>query len=458
MPWDDGLEGPALEIARTDRNPVRVDAGPGTGKTFALMRRVWRLIVGGADPRRLFVGTFTRTAASDLKKSLSELGIPGIDNIRAGTIHAYCFGLLAKHEVFEWTRRTPRPLLVFEERFLVEDIGRQFGTVSERQNRLEAFAAAWARRQSEDPGWPTDPVDQRCHHATIGWLQFHEAMLIGELIAIANAYLRANPAPVFDHVLVDEYQDLNRAEQAVIDLLAVRGSKVIIGDEDQSIYEFKCANPEGMRDFGDRHPGTFDIPLTECRRCPRLVVEMANELIARNQNRRPRQLVPRLGNPEGEVRVVRWPSAEDEARGLAQYIGGRINAGDVRPGRVLVLTPRRYFGYAIRDQIRSLDIQAQSFFTEEELEGTPKDLERCASQRAFTLLNLLTSPSDRVSLRCWCGFGSPSLNRGAWGRLRTYSEAQGARPRDILQAIAQGQLTIPRALPISWLAIVTWKT
>ena len=114
MPWDEGLEGPALEIARTDRNPVRVDAGPGTGKTFALMRRIWRLIAGGGDPRRLFVGTFTRTAASDLKKSLSDLGIPGVDNIRAGTIHAYCFGLLAKHEVFEWTRRTPRPLLSFE--------------------------------------------------------------------------------------------------------------------------------------------------------------------------------------------------------------------------------------------------------------------------------------------------------------------------------------------------------
>ena len=269
-------------------------------------------------------------------------------------------------------------------------------------------------------------------------------MLIGELIAIANAYLRANPAPVFDHVLVDEYQDLNRAEQAVLDLLAIRGSKVVIGDEDQSIYEFKCANPEGMRDFGERHPGTFDIPLTECRRCPRLVVEMANELISRNQNRRPRQLVPRPGNPEGEVSVVRWRSAADEARGLAQYIAGRINAGDVRPGRVLVLAPRRYFGYAIRDQIRAFDILAQSFFTEEELEGTPKDLGRCASQRAFALLNLLASPYDKVSLRCWCGFGSPSLNTGAWARLRAYCEAQGAHPRDILQAIARGELKIPR--------------
>ena len=447
MPWNDGLEGPALEIARTDRNPVRVDAGPGTGKTFALMRRVWRLITAaGADPRRLFVGTFTRTAAADLKKSFSDLGIPGVDNIRAGTIHAYCFGLLAKHEVFEWTQRTPRPLLAFEERFLVEDIGRDFGTVSQREDRLEAFAAAWARRQSEEPGWPADPIDQRCHQASISWLQFHEAMLIGELIAITNSYLRANPAPVFDHVLVDEYQDLNRAEQAVLDLLAVRGSKVVVGDEDQSIYQFKCANPEGMRDFGLRHPGTYDIPLTECRRCPRLVVEMANELVARNQNRRPRRLVPRPGNPEGEVSVVRWRSAAQEAQGLAQYIAGKINAGEVAPGRVLVLAPRRYFGYAIRDELRALDIPAHSFFTEEELEGTPKDLERCRSQKAFTLLNLLASPRDRVSLRCWLGFGSPSLNRGAWSRLRTYCEDRGQHPRDVFQAIAQGQLTIPRGV------------
>ena len=213
----------------------------------------------------------------------------------------------------------------------------------------------------------------------------------------------------------------------MLDLLAVRGSKVVIGDEDQSIYQFKCANPEGMRDFAQRHQGTYDIPPTECRRCPRLVVEMANELIANNENRRPRQLVPRPGNPDGEVRVVRWRSASDEAQGLAQYIAGVINAGDITPGRVLVLAPRRYFGYAIRDQLRALQIPAHSFFTEEELEGTPKKLERCRSQRVFTLLNLLASPQDRVSLRCWCGFGSPSLNRGAWGRLRAYCEANGER-------------------------------
>ncbi len=208
-PWDDGLEGPALEIARTDRSPVRVDAGPGTGKTFALMRRVWRLIAAGADPRRIFVGTFTRTAASDLKKSLR-------------TRNSRCRQHTRWHDsrLLLWPASTTRRLRMdaayttsafrLRGRFLVEDIGPEFGTVDERQKRLEAFAAAWARRQSEEPGWPTDPTDRRCHHASLGWLQFHEAMLIGELIAIANSYLRANPAPVFDHVLVDEYQDLNR--------------------------------------------------------------------------------------------------------------------------------------------------------------------------------------------------------------------------------------------------------
>lgn len=72
MAWHDGLAGRALEIARTANNPIRVMAGPGTGKSFALKRRLTRLLEEGAEPARLLVVTFTRTAAADL---LREIGI-----------------------------------------------------------------------------------------------------------------------------------------------------------------------------------------------------------------------------------------------------------------------------------------------------------------------------------------------------------------------------------------------
>ena len=152
--WSDGLEGPARNIAELDHTPIRVLAGPGTGKTFALMRRIARLIQSGAAPNRMLVCTFTRTAAKDLEGELARLGVSGASDVRAGTLHAFCFGLLGQDEVLEATDRVPRPILEFEERFLLEDLKSDFGGVRGCRKRLRAFEAAWARLQSrrqEDP-------------------------------------------------------------------------------------------------------------------------------------------------------------------------------------------------------------------------------------------------------------------------------------------------------------------
>jgi DNA helicase II / ATP-dependent DNA helicase PcrA len=447
--WDDGLVGPARRIAELNHTPMRVLAGPGTGKTFALMRRVARLLQDRATANRMLVCTFTRTAARDLEGELGRLGVDGVDEVRAGTLHAFCFSLLGRAEVLEATGRVPRPLLHFEERFLLEDLtGEGFGGIRARGRRLQAFNAAWARLQSETPGWPHDPIDQAFHRELAGWLRFHEAILIGELVPEALRYLRENPASphrrVFEHVLVDEYQDLNRAEQVLLDLLAEAGHLIVIGDEDQSIYSFKFAHPEGIATFDGTHPDTHDEGLDECRRCPQRVVEMANTLIANNPGRTPRALRPLPGNPEGEVLVLQWRTIENEAQGIAEIIRRRIQNEGVEPGRVLVLAPRRHLGYAVRDALNALGVYAHSFFHEEALEGDPKQLDGSDAQQAFTLLMLLANPGDRVALRCWCGFGSNSLQRGAWARLREHCETSGYTPRAALERLSSGEMSIPR--------------
>lgn len=91
--WSQGLEGAGLAVAATDHSPLRVLAGPGSGKTFALIRRVARLLESGADPFRMLVCTFTRTAAADLVRALGELGIAEADRVIAGTIHSSGNGL-----------------------------------------------------------------------------------------------------------------------------------------------------------------------------------------------------------------------------------------------------------------------------------------------------------------------------------------------------------------------------
>lgn len=393
--WDDNLEGAARRIAETDRSPLRVFAGPGTGKTFALMRRVARLVENGASPSRILVCTFTRTAARDLRKEVSALGVEGARAVFADTLHAFCFSILFRAEVLQLTGRVPRPLLEFEERFLLEDLKKEnrFGGVRECEERLRAFNAAWARLHTDEPGWPADPTDHEFHQVLQGWLHFHKAMLIGELVPETLRYLRENPASndrnAFDHVLVDEYQDLNRAEQELLDLLAEAGTLTLIGDEDQSIYSFKYAHPEGIATFKETHPDTHDENLQVCHRCRPLVVEIANHLIANNTSRNPRILQPINGQPRGDVYVVQWQTTQKEAEGIARFIHKRVMAGEVEAGRVLVLAPRRQFGYAIRDALKSLGTPAHSFFHEEALDGNPKKLLECQAQEAFSLLTLL---------------------------------------------------------------------
>ena len=175
MIWNENLQGVALQIAATPNTPLRVMAGPGTGKSFAMKRRVARLLEEDVNPRRILAVTFTRNAAASLVTDLHSLGVRGCDNIRAGTLHAFCFALIGQEEVFNFLGRVARPVvtfskagcLQFEGEMILEDLIAEggFGQKRECTKRIRAFEAAWARLQSEVPGWPNDP--------TVGYSKLH---------------------------------------------------------------------------------------------------------------------------------------------------------------------------------------------------------------------------------------------------------------------------------------------
>ena len=355
MPWDQDLDrnSPAYGIASSQTRFNRVVAGPGTGKSFALKRRVARLLEQGAAPERILPVTFTNVAAEDLQREMLQIGVLGCESIRGSTLHSLCMRILSRQSVLDALGRTPRPLNKFEIEPLLYDLPKNFGDKRGRNKRIRAYEAAWARLQHETPGYAQNPDDAAFEDALISWLTFHEGMLIGEIIPYVYRYLKDNPvAPersLYDYVLVDEYQDLNKAEQGVVDLLCDAANLCIVGDDDQSLYSFKFSHPAGIREFPATHRPTTEHQIIECRRCPTRVVQMANSLIAHNRDREPRQLTPKPGNGWGNVTIQQYQTLEDEAVGIADLIADLVNNQGYAPEEILVLAQRRSVGNPIHD-------------------------------------------------------------------------------------------------------------
>lgn len=450
MPWNDNLEGTALEIASSTSNRLRVMAGPGTGKSFAMKRRIMRLIEEeGVQPSKILAVTFTRTAANDLKTELHDLGIEGAEEIKAMTLHAFCFALLNKRDVFERLARQPRPLKSFTSKGspqfelspLLADLDQvgTFGNKREKFKLIKAFEAAWAKNQDETL-WATEAMERDFKDSLLTWLKAHDSMLIGELIPLSLKYLEDNPASdVFDqfsHIVVDEYQDLNKAEQILLDLLGRDHAIGIVGDEDQSIYSFRYAHPTGIADFSNRHTTVDDYDLIECRRCDKKIVSVADSLISNNHPAGAQsRLSPLATKDNGNMVSVQWRDSDEEAAGVADFVKHLIDNTEYAPKDILILSPRRLLGYKLRDLIDAKGVPVHSFFHEEAVEDDE-------AQKAVTLLNLIAKPTDKVALRYWLGYGSTSWRAPQYKKLMQKSHEEGRSVRDILDSIVAGNLNM----------------
>lgn len=446
MPWNTNLHGTPRNIAAYNGTQLRVVAGPGTGKTFALMRRVARLLEENVQPNRILAISFTRTAANDLVDKLAQLGAPDADQVAAKTLHYLSFGLLSGSSVFQMLGRVARPLMAHEQDTMVCDLATDFGGKRAVNKLINAFAAYWARLQHHAPGWPNTPLEQSFDHALKSWLRFHNAMMIGEVIPLALDFIRQNPEhpdiPVYDHVLVDEYQDLNRADQALVDAIGKRAAATVIGDEDQSIYSFRHAHPEGIYEYSDTHIGTHDELLNECRRCPQRVVAIANSLISHNQRFAPKVLAPHAANAQGNIYIVQHPAIADEIQAIADYIDWYLQQNPTVPaGEVLVLSSRRLIGNGIRDRLNTIAQQngrqweAQSFYFEDALKTD-------IAADGFALLTLLVDVDDRTALRYWMSEHKQDCRKRPYRRLREHCEQSGQTPRQLLQCLEAGTITI----------------
>lgn len=441
MAWNDDLlaNTPAYEIASSNHNRIRVMAGPGAGKSFAMKRRVARILeMQLARSTEVLAVTFTRVAAEDLQRELASLNVPGSEHLKGKTIHGLAMSILRRAHVLETLGRTPRPLNKFELEPLVEDLGHVHGNKRNRKRLLIAYGAAWARLQTQQPGYTRTREEQAFFRDLMIWLRLHSAMLVDEIVPHLYEYLISNPGSSeraeYRHVLVDEYQDLNKVEQEVIQLLGENASICIIGDDDQSIYSFRHAHPEGICQWSTLHQ-TDEHSIGECRRCPITIVRMANQLIQNNTGRvEGRSMVERGDNGIGEVVIRQYNSVVEEVVAVVNKIAELVSSG-VLPNEIIVLTQRETFAKPIFQQLKDRGIATKSYFAESELDNV-------IAQERFAILKLLLNNEDRVALRWLLGYGDTKWRSSSYKRLMNYVRTNSCSPWEAMIDLTAGVINI----------------
>lgn len=440
MAWNENIEegSPAYNLAASDSNTVRAVAGPGSGKSFAINKRILRLLESGVSPSNILAITFTRTAAHDLKTEISSLGIDGANEVHTRTVHSHALRILMKDGVLDQTGRVPRMVIEHEQQPILRDLDREeFEGIRNKKGLLDSYLAGWARLQQDEAGFTQTPIDENFKNDLLEWFRDHNGILVGEVIPIVIDYLRNNPAAEFrneyEYILVDEFQDLNKSEQEFIRLIRGNSNLVVVGDDDQSIYGFKYAHPQGIQEIQDLFGEYEDVPFDVCRRCPTLVTEMASELISKNPDRTLGDLIPFKSNPEGEVNIVQWPNLYSEIVGISEFIVAELEKGVISASDILILTPRRKIGYELRDLLLASEVPVKSYFRE-------SVIDKPHVQRSFSLMNLLANPEDKISLRFLLGFDSTDYRKTQYSRLKELASTRSVSIKAVLDLILRGEI------------------
>lgn len=336
---------------------VRVVAGAGTGKTKTLSRRFGYLVEGlGISPAAILCVTFTNHAASEMKKRIRTL-LPGRDLGYICTFHSFCVTLLREDSHVLHYPETFTVLDNLDREDILKGIFAELGITS-RELTVQAaadFIAAWKGTHDYVATF-TDPDLSRLRtleaaaedlrHRVL-WryayetrkafgLDFDDLILFALHILRIHAPTREKWQTRLEYILVDEYQDIDKEEFDLSELLAGKHHNLfVVGDPDQTIYTFRGADVRHILDFGDRHPEGQTITLTRNYRSLPPVLAAANALIAHNAARLPKELAAQREGGEKPL-YYHAPSGEAEAQWITEQVRERLDAGD-EPGSIALL-------------------------------------------------------------------------------------------------------------------------
>jgi DNA helicase-2/ATP-dependent DNA helicase PcrA len=476
------LNTPQRQAVVHPEGPQLVLAGAGSGKTRVIAHRVAWLIEQGVAPAAILAVTFTNKAAKEMKGRVRDLaGSPG-GKVHVATFHGFGLWFLREEHrgaaLPKWfsvcdagdqvtlLKRCLRDVQADSRRF---DVRHLLAVISRTKNAR--FARA---RSAIGPGGEEDDYEAFAEQLLPRYeqalraqrsLDFDDLVVRPAVLLEGDAVLRGEYRKRFRHVLVDEYQDTNRVQLRLLELLcaaepepgAGRGSRrgsgratggpaqdawsgrslCAVGDDDQAIYGWRGAEVHNILRFEKHFPGATIVRLEQNYRSTGRILECANGVIARSADRRPKRLWTDAG-PGDPVRVVHLPGEEEEARFVAGEIGRGLAEGRP-PSDFSVLYRLNAQSQALEEALREVGIRHR-------VRGGPAFFDRAEVRDVLAWLKICAYPDDDVSLARIANVPPRGIGDVAMGRLGEWAASAG-RPM-ATSLMAAGQVPdIPRGAP-----------
>ncbi|MCK9632764.1 MAG: ATP-dependent helicase [Methanoregula sp.] len=447
--WDEGLLDEQKIAASHCGSHACLLAGPGTGKTRTLQRHVVFLInEKNVPPNQILALTFTRAAAFELRKRIAE--IIGEEHAlpRVSTIHSFALRQILKNA--DTIQSIPKPLRIaddWEERNIIfEDLkdilSSDIKTISKKFNLL---SADWQTLDAEKERWeerfpdPTFLGAWHQHRKIYGYTLREELVyqLKRSLEQTDNFSLESD----YLHLLVDEYQDLNRCDMGIVFALRDRGMEVYAaGDDDQSIYGFRFALPKGIRRFNEDFDPSQFLTLKICVRCDKNIIRLATFVANLDPSRIKKPLNPMPDASTGAVHILRFEDQDNEAKGIATICNYLIKKKGIPPNEIFILTRsdrHGLFSSNIRDALVSRDLPVT-------VPDTDSILDTDEGRKFIALLNLLENPEDNLALRTILHIERNRIGKKSYAKIYELANQVGITFSQAAYKIQHDSNLIPR--------------
>jgi DNA helicase II / ATP-dependent DNA helicase PcrA len=428
----EGLNEPQREAVLHGEGPLLILAGAGSGKTRVLTHRIAHLVGSGqARPGEILAITFTNKAAQEMRERVEQLVGNRARAMWVMTFHSACARILrAEAEKLGYTRgftiydeqdslRLVKACIdeldIDPKRFAPRGIRRQ---ISDAKNALldaEAYRLKVSTFFEQTAADVYDLYEKRLHAANamdFDDLLFRAVNLFELYEDVRDRYRRS-----FRHVLVDEYQDTNRAQYRWLQLLTEEHRNLcVVGDDDQSIYRFRGADIENILGFERDFPDAQVVKLEQNYRSTQTILNASNGVIAHNRQRKDKFLWSELGDGE-PVHVRELEDEHAEARFVVSEIERLVDEGASRD-EIAVF-------YRTNAQSRVLEDMLVRYGVGYQVIGGTRFYERAEIKDALAYLTLLVNPADTVAFGRAVNSPRRGIGATSQGRLVGYANTIG---------------------------------